>query len=255
MIKAVMFDMGGTLEDLYFDESNIRRTAHALYSILKRNEIEVPYGEAELWEKVYPEILRYKDESEVTMMELKPEQIWADYGFRNVAVDRTKLIAASEEIAHMWETTYYDRSLREHAAETLAGLKQLGMHVAAVSNTASLFQVFDTLEEYGVREYFDEITLSSIVGYRKPHPHIFEIAMHQGRLKAEECAFVGDTISRDVLGPRKLGFGRVFKINSMLTPVKDVGDYGGLAPDYQVTDIYDVYRILEQECRGGNSRA
>jgi phosphoglycolate phosphatase-like HAD superfamily hydrolase len=53
MIKGVMFDMGGTLEDLYFDDSNIRRTSHALYEILQKHGIEVPYGEDELWNLVY----------------------------------------------------------------------------------------------------------------------------------------------------------------------------------------------------------
>lgn len=249
MIKGVMFDMGGTLEDLFFDESNIKRTAHELYAILQKHGIEVPYGEDELWALVYPEILRYKEEAEGTLMELKPEQIWADYGFSKVPVDRKKLIEVSEEIAHMWEVTYFDRSLRKNAAEMLAGLKELGLYVCAVSNTASLFQVFDTLEQYGVRQYFDDITLSSIVGYRKPHPYIFQIALCQARLKAEECAFVGDTLSRDVVGPRKMGYGRVFKINSMLTPLKDRGNYGAFAPDYEVTDIYDVYRILKDEIK------
>ncbi|MEN6593885.1 MAG: HAD family hydrolase [Clostridiaceae bacterium] len=247
MIKGVMFDMGGTLEDLYFDDSNSKRTAQALYAILQKHGIEVPYGETELWDLVYPEILRYKDEAEVTLMELKPEQIWADYGFAKVPVDRQKLIAVSEEIAHMWEVTYFDRSLRKNAAEMLKGLKELGLYVAAVSNTASLFQVFETLEQYGIRQYFDDVTLSSIVGYRKPHPYIFQVALCQGRLKAEECAFVGDTLSRDVVGPRKMGYGRVFKINSMLTPVKDRGQKGDFAPDYEVTDIYEVYRILKEE--------
>ena len=147
----------------------------------------------------------------------------------------------------MWETTFYDRSLREHAAEMLRGLKEdLGLHVAVVSNTGSLFQVFSTLEKYGVRQYFDEITLSSIVGYRKPHPNIFRIACAQADLDPAECAFVGDTLSRDVVGPRRMGFGRVFKINSFLTPQKDLGKYD-VAPDYQITDIYDVYTILKQE--------
>lgn len=249
MIKGVMFDMGGTLEDLYFDESNSKRTAHALYEILQKHGIEVPYGEQELWDIVYPEILRYKDEAEVTLMELKPEQIWTDYGFAKVPVDRQKLIAISEEIAHMWEVTYFDRSLRKNAAEMLKGLKEMGLYVAAVSNTASLFQVFETLEQYGVRQYFDDITLSSVVGYRKPHPYIFQVALHQARLKPEECAFVGDTLSRDVVGPRRMGYGRVFKINSMLTPVKDKGQNGDFAPDYEVTDIYDVYRILKDEIK------
>lgn len=242
-----MFDMGGTLEDLYSDEKNNRATAHGLYRILQSHGIEVPYDETELWAKVSAEVLRYKAEAEITLVELKPEQIWADYGFKDIPVDREKLIACSEEIAHMWEVTYFDRKLREHGAEMLKGLKELGLKVSVVSNTASLFQVFSTLEAYGVRQYFDDITLSSITGYRKPHPHIFQIAMCQAQVKPEECAFVGDTLSRDVVGPRRMGFGRVFKIGSFLTPIKDIGNYDGYAPDYEITDIYDVYTILKKE--------
>lgn len=247
MIKAVMFDMGGTLEDLYSDEKNDKATAYALYDILKKHGIKVSYEAEPLWKIVGEGIQDYKKNSERTLVELKPEEIWCDWGFRHIPVNRTKLAEISEEIAHMWETTFYDRKLREHAAEMLKGLKEdLGLHVSVVSNTGSLFQVFSTLKQYGVRQYFDEITLSSVVGYRKPHPNIFRIACAQADLDPSECAFVGDTLSRDVVGPRKMGFGRVFKINSFLTPQKDLGKFD-VEPDYQITDIYDVYTILKKE--------
>ena len=42
MIKAVMFDMGGTLEDLYSDEKNDRATAYALYDIYKSIRLRFP---------------------------------------------------------------------------------------------------------------------------------------------------------------------------------------------------------------------
>ena len=247
MIKAVMFDMGGTLEDLYSDEKNDKATAYALYEILQKHGVEVPYEAEALWKIVGAGITEYKKDSERTLRELKPEEIWPDWGFRDIPVDKAKLAAISEEIAHMWETTFYDRKLREHGAEMLKGLKEdLHMHVSVVSNTGSLFQVFDTLEKYGVRQYFDDITLSSITGYRKPHPNIFRVALSQANLDPSECAFVGDTLSRDVVGPRKMGFGRVFKINSFLTKQKDIGKYE-VAPDYEITDIYDVYTILKRE--------
>ncbi|MBQ6426033.1 MAG: HAD family hydrolase [Clostridia bacterium] len=247
MIKAVMFDMGGTLEDLYSDEKNNKATAYALYDILKKHNVDVPYEAEPLWEIVGKGIQEYKKDSERTLVELKPEEIWCDWGFKNIPVNRNKLAEISEEIAHMWETTFYDRKLRDHAAEMLKGLKEdLGMHVSVVSNTGSLFQVFSTLNHYGVRQYFDDITLSSITGYRKPHPNIFRIALAQADLDPSECAFVGDTLSRDVVGPRKMGFGRVFKINSFLTPQKDLGTFD-VQPDYQITDIYDVYALLKKE--------
>lgn len=247
MIKAVMFDMGGTLEDLYSDEKNDRATAYALYEILQKHGVEVPYEAEPLWKIVGEGIQAYKKDSERTLVELKPEEIWPEWGFRDIPVDKAKIREISEEIAHMWETTFYDRKLREHAAEMLKGLKEdLGLYVSVVSNTGSLFQVFDTLTKYGVRQYFDDITLSSITGYRKPHPNIFRVALSQANLKPEECAFVGDTLSRDVVGPRKMGYGRVFKINSFLTKQKDIGKYE-VEPDYEVTDIYDVYTLLKKE--------
>ena len=64
------------------------------------------------------------------------------------------------------------------------------------------------------------------------------------------CAFVGDTVSRDVVGPRRAGFGEVFKISSFLTPIKDVGKYDGYAPDHEVEDIYEVYTIIRDEMGG-----
>ena len=251
MIKAVMFDMGGTLEDLYSDEKNNKATAYALYEILKKYGIEIPYEAEQLWEIVGKGIAEYKKDSERTLIELKPDEIWCNWGFKDIPVDKDKLAEISEEIAHMWETTFYDRSLRVHAAEMLKGLKEdLGMYVSVVSNTGSLYQVFSTLKKYGVRQYFDDITLSSITGFRKPNPNIFKVALAQANLDPSECAFVGDTLSRDVVGPRKMGYGRVFKINSFLTPQKDIGKFD-VAPDYQVTDIYDVYTILKKECEQG----
>ena len=249
MIKAVMFDMGGTLEDLYSDEKNNRNTAHALYEILVKHGIKPPYEAEELWNgHVKPGFNEYKKYSEAHMRELKPEEIWADYAFKGLPVDHDKIAEISEEIALMWETTYYDRKLRDHAAEMLKGLKEdLGLYVGVISNTGSLFQVFSTLEKYGVRQYFDDITLSSLTGYRKPHPHIFETSLRQARLKPEECAYVGDTVSRDVVGSRKMGYGEVFQIVSFLTPQKDIGDYTGYEPDHKVDDIYDVYTILKKE--------
>ncbi len=247
MIKAVMFDMGGTLEDLHSDEKNDKATALALTRILNEHGIFLPYEPDDLWlNHVKPQLMAFKKQNEKTMLEAKPEYYWPEVAFAGIDCDKEALRACSEEIAHMWEVTFYDRKLRKNAAEMLRGLKELGLYVSVVSNTASLFQVFDSLEEYGVRQYFDDITLSSITGYRKPHPNIFRIALAQAGFRPEECAFVGDTVSRDVVGPRKMGYGRVFRIDSELTPLKDIGKFD-VAPDYVVTDIYDVYKILKEE--------
>ena len=48
------------------------------------------------------------------------------------------------------------------------------------------------------------------------------------------------------MGPRKVGYGKIFKINSFLSPLKDKGHFD-VKPDYEITDIYEVYEILKKE--------
>ena len=147
----------------------------------------------------------------------------------------------------MWEVTHYHRKLRPHVKEMLEGLKGLGMKLGVISNTASLYQVFRTLEEYGIRDYFQDVTLSSVTGYRKPDPNIFLVSLNQIRSDPKSCAYVGDTYSRDVIGPQNLGFGATFHIHSFLTQSRDAGVPKEIRATYTIQDIYEVYTTLKEQ--------
>ena len=157
----------------------------------------------------------------------------------------------AEELAHMWEVTHYHRRLRPHVKEMLEGLKGLGMKLGVISNTAALYQVFRTLEDYGIRDYFQDVTLSSVTGYRKPDPNIFLVSLNQVRSTPEQCAYVGDTYSRDVIGPQKLGFGATFHIHSFLTQSRDGDVPKEVRATYTIQDIYEVYTILRDQALQG----
>ena len=62
--------------------------------------------------------------------------------------------------------------------------------------------------------------------------------------RPEHCAYVGDTISRDVIGPIRMGFGATFHIDSYLTRLKDTDVPPDIHPTYSVQDLYEVYTIL-----------
>ena len=66
------------------------------------------------------------------------------------------------------------------------------------------------------------------------------------RSKAENCAYVGDTYSRDILGAIRAGFAETFHIKSQLTKIKDTGTYE-VEPSHTIDDIYEVYSILKSE--------
>ena len=157
------------------------------------------------------------------MLEAKPEEIWPDYYLRSFNFDREKLLPINEELANLWEVTYYHRELRPGVKELMDGLKARGYHIGVISNNASLYNVFNVLEAYGIRDYMEDVTVSSVTGYRKPHPEIFRISMRQMRCRPENCVYVGDTVSRDIIGAKRAGFGRAAQIYSFLTAQKDVG--------------------------------
>ena len=56
--------------------------------------------------------------------------------------------------------------------------------------------------------------MSSETGIRKPDPRIFAIALERMGVTAAETGYVGDTISRDVLGARNAHLGLVVRLNN-----------------------------------------
>lgn len=252
MIETVMFDMGGTLEDVYADEATYRRTAKRLHEMLCACGMDPGMDAGALWDIVFPAFMVYKDESVATGMEKKPEEIWTQYCLKDFPFDMDRVAAESESLAHMWEVQFYDRRLRPHVKELLDALKSLGLRLGVISNTPSLFQVYDSLNEYGIRPYLDAVVVSSIVGYRKPGKRIFEIALAEMNVSPGSCAYVGDTIARDIIGAKCAGYAKTFQIHSFLTDSRDTEQIKRMAkPDHLITDLFEVYEILKRERESG----
>jgi HAD superfamily hydrolase (TIGR01549 family) len=61
------------------------------------------------------------------------------------------------------------------------------------------------VETLGLRKYLSSIVISGIVGYTKPHPEIFRIALKELGVNAGEAIHVGDLYEADVLGASNAG--------------------------------------------------
>ena len=246
MFDTVLFDMGGTLEDIHVDDESRHASIQGVLDILRAHGIDPDKDFETAASAINAGWERYGAYRDPRQRELKPEEIWGSFVLTDFGLDEESVRPYAEELAHMWEVTHYHRALRPHVREMLEGLKDLGMKLGVISNTASLYQVFDILKEYGIRDYFQDVTLSSVTGYRKPNPNIFMVSLHQVQSDPAHCAYVGDTISRDVIGPIRMGFGATFHIDSYLTRLKDTH----ISPDekatYNIQDIYEVYTILKE---------
>jgi putative hydrolase of the HAD superfamily len=69
-------------------------------------------------------------------------------------------------------------------------LKKNGHTLGLVSNfTPDLPRI---LEKQGLKQYFECIVVSSVVGVWKPNPKIMTFATNELSIPAEECVYIGD---------------------------------------------------------------
>lgn len=248
MLNTVLFDMGGTLEDIWYNDETVTEVMEKLMSMLRANGLEPGCDNETFKETILAGVREYKRWSEGNMLEAKPETIWPDYYLKAFSFDREKLVSIAEELGNLWEITYYHRELRPGVKEMLDALKARGYHIGVISNNASLYNVFNMLEAYGIRDYMEDVTVSSVTGYRKPHPELFRISMRQMRSTPSECVYMGDTVSRDIIGAKRAGFGKAVQIYSFLSAQKDVDVVADTEkPDVVIENFQQFIEWLDRE--------
>jgi len=87
--------------------------------------------------------------------------------------------------------------------DTVAALRARGLAIGIVSNTDG--RLDGRLREIGIRDHFDFVIDSVVVGVSKPDRRIFDLALREVSLAAHEVVFVGDYYVVDVLGARDAG--------------------------------------------------
>ena len=240
-IRAVFFDMGGTIQTYGTDHGLRLEATPGLRRLLTGAGIDLPLDDEQLEALVSNGLERYKHWAIESLVELPPCSVWQQYIFRDVAVDPAKLEPVAEELAFYVETHFYRRALRPEVPGVLEAIRNMGLKIGLVSNVNSLQQVPANLDEYGIRHYFDPIVLSSEYGRRKPDPSIFHYAARLASVPTSECAYIGDRIARDIEGAHRTGFGLAIQIQHDF----EHGEVDeGAEPDAVVTSMSEVLDIL-----------
>ena len=89
------------------------------------------------------------------------------------------------------------------AEPMLSWLSGAGFVMALVSNAPP--DTVKVVEDLGLRRYVPHIVISGIVGYSKPHPEIFRIALRQAGVEPSQTVHVGDLYESDVVGAKNAG--------------------------------------------------
>jgi putative hydrolase of the HAD superfamily len=98
---------------------------------------------------------------------------------------------------HLW------CSVPASTRSALARLKAAGLLLGVVSNSEG--RVEEALEAAGLRDYFDVVIDSGLIGIEKPDPRIFQAALEALAVSPEEAIYVGDLYEIDVVGARAAG--------------------------------------------------
>lgn len=205
-IQAVFFDMGGTIETFNYTREFRLQAIPGLQQRLSAAGIDLQLTDEQLLDVITTGIQRYHQWRLECLQELPAWQIWCEYILADYPVDRQSLSKVAEELMVYYESSFYRRELRPEIPVVLEAIQKMGLKIGLISNVSSLGLVPANLEQYGIIHYFDPIVLSSGYGRRKPDPAIFHYAARLANIPASRCLYVGDRISRDIVGARKAGY-------------------------------------------------
>jgi FMN phosphatase YigB (HAD superfamily) len=84
--------------------------------------------------------------------------------------------------------------------------KYPGIKIGLISNAARSSKTYGRMmRHFGIDHYFDNLTISTEIGFLKPRREIFEASLHSLGVKPHEALHVGDLFSADVVGACGVG--------------------------------------------------
>ncbi len=245
-LKAVFFDVGGTLET-YRSSPELRlENTHHFRECLAKAGIRVDEDDKQLSQRITTGIANYQKWNRQSFIEMPSDQIWAKYVFADLGISEAALAPIAEELSFIHETRYFLREMRPEIPWVLEQIRGMGLLTGCISNTHSLTQVPFNLKRYGIDSYLSPVVLSSAFGGRKPDPSIFYHAARLVNLPTSSMAYVGDKINRDILGSKRAGFRLSIKIQH---PFDDGDPDLGAKPDAVIQDMRELLPILDKALR------
>lgn len=212
----VLFDLGGTL--IYFDgdwptamAAGIKESTHTLKS-LGYNLDEETFPAA-----YHALIQEYYRKGEDALI-----QYTSQYVLRKAIIQalRVRLPASHlrEALRALYGVTQQYWRVEPDAAAALQLLRARGCQLGIISNAPDDDDVRALVDQAGLRKFFDFVLSSAVAKVRKPDPGIFTAALAKWGAIAEQAVMVGDTVTADVAGAKRMGIASVWILRRADTP-------------------------------------
>ena len=238
MIKAVFFDLDGTLCDSDTAWSIAQRET---FQFLRKQRPDVSEEAlTEAWRTVHQELFKQLNAGKCAMADVRDSRFQCLFRELGLPIGKN-----TEELSDFFCSRYLT-SLRLY--DDVAILEKLQTyHVGIITNGAHDEHTDSQLSKVrhlGLSGRIQSLTISGEVGVRKPNAKIFKVACERAGVLPKEAMLIGDTIENDIVGANSAGMTSVFinrKLDA-LTPKK-----ADEQPDHSISNLYDVLSCLEHK--------
>ena len=238
-IRAVIFDFIGTLTNLR--RYNLEASEMKLCKAIKNSEFNIDaVSFLQAYRQAYEKyrIVRYQKLVEVT------NAVWVSEALNSLGYETTPQDLTIKTAVNIFFQDYLNslelRPCSYKMLKTLSNHYKTGL----ISNFTYSPVIYAGLGKLKIDKFFNTILVSESVGWRKPHPKIFNKALEQLEVSAHEAVYVGDSPLEDIKGARTLGIKTVF-VSSQFNSLENLLE-SQQEPDLLAKSICELYRKFQR---------
>jgi HAD superfamily hydrolase (TIGR01509 family) len=236
-IRAVLFDLSGTLLDERYAHHGIAHLAAALHERFAVDPTLTRNGFMEAFRTVSHEYASRRF-----------------YLMRDVICEALKRLlnscghqATRNELIHLerlfWTAAVPTATLADGAIETLTLLRDAGIRTAIVSYAD--IPVFEALlKQTGLAGSTDVEVCSEVARSCKPHAEIFHRALRTIGVEPSDAMFVGDSVADDIVGGNRIGMRTTLLSPGEFTLGDRSNDDPETRPDHHVDGLLDIVDLV-----------
>ena len=235
-LRAVIFDLGGTLWYLSKDVNTVVRLGNqaiAKYLVSKGFNVEAD-GVITGSNRIYN---AYEPFAEKSFIELDTQVLYSAILYQLSISDY-----ANEELITGAVNSFYDPFVEhiqifQDVKEVLKKLKEKGLKLGLITNNFNIEFYLRLLRKFDLEKFFDSSVASGKLGIRKPHKQIFLHCLSELGVNKEDSIIVGDSPYHDIQGAKNAGIRCIWvkRKEYDTIPVK---------PDWTVDSIKQVEKII-----------
>ncbi|MHC4443426.1 MAG: HAD family hydrolase [Planctomycetota bacterium] len=242
LVDVLLFDWGGTLADVSRQAEFLRRGAMEAVGVI------IGTAEDEPVERLIKAIVSAESRADAdpSHREADISAVVADWSRSLGVSDSERISAACHALGQAWVGSL---DLLPGVRDTLGILGDRGYRMGLVSNCpVGPPYCHQEIVRQGLDGLLDFTVLSSVVGYRKPSPVIYEQALGQaypgGRPDdLSGVLFIGDSPAYDVIVPAGMGMKTALVTHSPFSWPKE--DYAKAKPDLRINSVSELPAILD----------